>query len=243
MNRQVILPTITRSLVIVAAAVAMAATVITLIGLYDLVVTGMIVAAIVSALIAPVTSYRVLSLIQQLEATRKDLEDISTHDYLTGIYNRRFMVEQAGTILALGLRHRFPVSLVMIDIDHFKRVNDTHGHAAGDTVLVELARYVRSLIRVTDIFGRYGGEEFIIFMPHTTLKDAVKSANRIREGVGSQTFRGLTITLSMGISVASESTRTLDDLIDRADTALYRAKDNGRDRVEVSEAAPQDQAS
>lgn len=235
MNRQLVISTLTRALLIVTVAIAAAAVVLMLLGKHDLVLIGVTVAAIVSLLIAPISSYRVLSLIQQLEETRRNLEDISTHDYLTGIYNRRFMVEQASTILALSLRHRFPVSLIMLDIDHFKKVNDTHGHATGDTVLIEMSRYIKQLIRVTDVFGRYGGEEFIIFMPHTPLDDAVKLAERIRTGVKDSRFNELSITLSMGVAVASESTRTLDDLIDAADVALYRAKDLGRDRVEVSE--------
>ncbi|HAA76208.1 TPA: hypothetical protein DCE37_13915 [Candidatus Latescibacteria bacterium] len=112
--------TITRTLIITVFAALAAATVLYLLGKNDLVETGVIVAAIVSLLISPISAYRVLNLIQQLDETGRALEDISTHDYLTGIYNRRFMVEQASTILALGLRYRFPVSLIMMDLDRFK---------------------------------------------------------------------------------------------------------------------------
>jgi diguanylate cyclase (GGDEF)-like protein len=219
MHRQVVTSTILRTVIILIIAVAAATSVLYLFGKHELVGIGATVAAIVSLLIAPISSYRVLSLIQQLEEARQDLEKISTHDYLTGIYNRRFMVEQASTILALGLRHGFPASLIMMDIDHFKQVNDTNGHATGDAVLVDLSKYVTGLIRVTDIFGRYGGEEFIIFMPHTKLDDAVRLADRIREGVRQNQFSGLNVTMSMGVSVATESTRSLDDLIDTADVA------------------------
>jgi len=150
--------------------------------------------------------YRVLSLIQQLDETRRDLENISSHDYLTGIYNRRFTVEPASTILALGHRHRFPVSLITIDLDHFKQVNDTYGHGTGDALLVGLAEFVKSLILGTDIFGRYGGEGFIVFMPHRTLDDAILLANRIHLGVRENRFSDLSITVSMGLSVANEAT-------------------------------------
>jgi diguanylate cyclase (GGDEF)-like protein len=237
MNRQVVVSTLVRTVIILIIAVAASGSVLYILGKHELVGIGVTVAVIVSLLIAPISSYRVLSLIQQLEETRQDLESISTHDYLTGIYNRRFMVEQASTILALGLRHRFPVSLIMMDIDHFKKINDTYGHTTGDGVLVELARYIRSLIRVTDIFGRYGGEEFIVFMPHTTLEDAVMLAERIREGVKQSRFSNLSVTLSIGVSIANESTRTLDDLIDSADVAMHEAKGGGRDRVVVSRTA------
>ena len=237
MNRQVISNTVTRTLIILLIAVSTTALVLYSLGDHAFIGTGVTVAVVVSLLIAPVYTYRSLNVIQKLEEVRRDLEEISTHDFLTGIYNRRFLIEQARTILALGLRHRFPVSLIMLDLDHFKQVNDSYGHAAGDAVLVELSTYIRRLIRVTDIFGRYGGEEFIVFMPHTELDDAAKLADRIREGVKESRFNDLQITISMGVSVANEATRTLDDLIDNADTALYEAKDAGRDRVEVSQAA------
>ena len=237
MNRQVISNTVTRTLIILLIAVSTTALVLYSLGDHEFIGTGVTVAVVVSLLIAPVYTYRSLNVIQKLEEVRRDLEEISTHDFLTGIYNRRFLIEQAGTILALGLRHRFPVSLIMLDLDHFKQVNDSYGHAAGDAVLVELSTYIRRLIRVTDIFGRYGGEEFIVFMPHTELDDAARLAGRIREGVKESRFNDLQITISMGVSVANEATRTLDDLIDKADTALYEAKDAGRDRVEVSQAA------
>ena len=237
MNRQVISNTVTRTLIILLIAVSTTALVLYSLGDHEFIGTGVTVAVVVSLLIAPVYTYRSLNVIQKLEEVRRDLEEISTHDFLTGIYNRRFLIEQARTILALGLRHRFPVSLIMLDLDHFKQVNDSYGHAAGDAVLVELSTYIRRLIRVTDIFGRYGGEEFIVFMPHTELDDAARLAGRIREGVKESRFNDLQITISMGVSVANEATRTLDDLIDKADTALYEAKDAGRDRVEVSQAA------
>ena len=237
MNRQVISNTVTRTLIILLIAVSTTALVLYSLGDHEFIGTGVTVAVVVSLLIAPVYTYRSLNVIQKLEEVRRDLEEISTHDFLTGIYNRRFLIEQARTILALGLRHRFPVSLIMLDLDHFKQVNDSYGHAAGDAVLVELSTYIRRLIRVTDIFGRYGGEEFIVFMPHTELDDAARLAGRIREGVKESRFNDLQITISMGVSVANEATRTLDDLIDKADTALYEAKDAGEDRVEVSQAA------
>ena len=223
-----------RTAIILVVAVVMTAVILALAGRGDIVGVGVLVAAVVSLLIAPAPTFRTFRLIQELEEARSDLEDISTHDYLTGIYNRRFMVEQASTILNLSRRHDFSVSLIMMDLDHFKNVNDTYGHARGDAVLVEMAEAIRKMIRTTDVFGRYGGEEFVVFMPHADLEDATRLAERIRWEVKNMKVSNLTVTLSMGVAVADSETKGLEDLIDRADVALYVAKDNGRDRVEVA---------
>ena len=224
-----------RTAIIAVVAVAMTWASLALVGRSDIVGVGTLVALVVSLVIAPASTYRTFRLIQELEEARNDLEDISTHDYLTGIYNRRFMVEQATTILSLSRRHGFPVALIMMDLDHFKAVNDTHGHAKGDAVLIELADAIRGMIRTTDVFGRYGGEEFIVFMPHANLEDATRLAERIRWEVKNTQISGLSITLSMGVTVAGEEDKALDGLIGRADVALYEAKNSGRDRVVVAD--------
>ncbi len=233
-RRQVLVRSLGRTAIIAVEAIVLTAVILALVGRSDIVGVGVLAAAIVSLAIAPAWTYRTFRLIQELEEARNNLEDISTHDYLTGIYNRRFMVEQASTILSLSRRHDFPVSLIMMDLDHFKDVNDTYGHARGDAVLVELAAAIRRMIRTTDVFGRYGGEEFIVFMPHAGVEDATRLAERIRWEVKQMKFSDLSITLSMGVAVADLETKVLDDLIDRADVALYEAKDHGRDRVELA---------
>lgn len=234
-QKQVLTKTLGRTVVIVVAAAAMTGFFLVLLGREGAVPVGVGLAALVSLVIASVSTYRTFRLVRQLEETRRDLEQLSTHDYLTGIYNRRFMVEQATAILTLSQRHGFPVSLIMMDLDHFKQVNDTYGHGAGDTVLVEMVAVIRGMIRATDVFGRYGGEEFIVFMPHTDNEDATNMAERIREEVKAHKYGGISITLSMGVVTATPTMNQLDDLIDRADVALYEAKDGGRDRVEVSQ--------
>jgi len=223
-----------RTAIILTLAVAMTVLILTIVGRQDIAGVGAFVAAVVSLVIAPASTFRTFRLIQELEEARNHLEDISNHDYLTGIYNRRFMVEQASMILNLARRHDFPVSLIMMDLDHFKHVNDTYGHVKGDAVLIELVEAIRGMIRTTDVFGRYGGEEFIVFMPHADLEDSTRLAERIRWGVKNMRISDLTVTLSMGVAVAGPETKGLEDLIDRADVALYEAKDNGRDRVEIA---------
>jgi diguanylate cyclase (GGDEF)-like protein len=125
----------------------------------------------------------------------------------------------------------------MIDIDHFKRVNDTYGHAAGDQVIRILAQKCQYEIRKGDIFGRYGGEEFTILLPHTLAKDAFNLAERLRTSIARsplETERGeIPITISLGVASFTDDIPDLASLIDRADTALLEAKKSGRNRIEV----------
>ena len=122
----------------------------------------------------------------------------------------------------------------MIDLDHFKRINDTYGHARGDLVLQKMAAVCKSLVRAPDIFSRFGGEEFILAMPETTLENALLVAERLRKAIEAlkNEFEGISITASMGVSsTIAEAGLTLDALIDRADEAMYLSKRAGRNRV------------
>ena len=141
---------------------------------------GVVASVFVPSIIAPFALYKFLSLIRTLNLTRTKLETTSRQDYLTGIFNRRYVEESAQRTFSLSKRHGFSVSVILLDLDHFKDVNDTHGHAVGDKVLIELTKCIDTIIRKTDIFGRFGGEEFILFMPHTTLDQATFLAERIR---------------------------------------------------------------
>jgi len=170
--------------------------------------------------------------------TQAKLEELSRVDPLTGIYNRRHFFELAEHEFIRARRYKRPVSAIMIDLDHFKTINDNHGHIVGDQVLAEVAQRIQQNSREVDIVGRYGGEEFIILLPETALKDALILAERIWKSL---TFRPastskLTLPLqaSMGVSCCVNGTETpLYDLIEQADKALYRAKDLGRNRIEV----------
>lgn len=198
---------------------------------------GIVSAIFAPTLIAPVIIYKFLDIIRQLRLAHELLENLSQEDYLTGVYNRRHLEETAAKEFSLGKRHDFPVSILIMDLDHFKQVNDTYGHLVGDQVLVELTQCVYEIIRQTDIFGRYGGEEFMLFMPHTALEDALMLAERIRQAVADRTFQfdhaKVNVTISLGVASATAQTRTLEDLMLNADLALYRAKEQGRNRVEV----------
>lgn len=164
------------------------------------------------------------------------LLELQAHtDVLTGLANRRRFFEVAEAEISRSRRYETPLSLLMLDIDHFKEVNDAHGHRAGDRVLQQLARTCLEVLRTVDVVGRVGGEEFAILLPETTLEGAVEVAERLREAVGrAEVAREegvpLRITVSIGVAPLSAGTN-LDTLMSQADAALYEAKHGGRNRV------------
>lgn len=165
------------------------------------------------------------------------LEKLAYLDHLTGVLNRRALMEQLDTLFRLARRSEQPLSVLMLDIDFFKAVNDKYGHQAGDEVLINFAKVVSRARRSTDVVGRYGGEEFIIALPYTSLSEAEKIAESIRKAVEQSVsvpgdFNAF-ITCSIGISEIS-NTETIEGVISRADEALYKAKTMGRNRVQSS---------
>ena len=158
-------------------------------------------------------------------------------DHLTRLYNQRYFQEQLETEVKRIKRYPRPLSLIMIDIDHFKNYNDTCGHLMGDTVLKEVANIFKSHIRETDIAARYGGEEFCVILPDTEVDGAVALAEKIREAVEERPFESEQsqpngrLTISCGVASFQESMKEKDELIKRADEALYAAKHAGRNRV------------
>ncbi len=167
---------------------------------------------------------------------RESLQIQAVRDALTGLYNRRFLEQALEREMRRALREKTPVSLLMIDIDLFKRINDTMGHAAGDDVLRQLGRFLESQLRSYDIACRFGGEEFTLILPGSSLDNAVRQAERIRTGVKEVAFvsEGKPIgpvTISLGVSAYPSDGETAEDLLASADAALYRAKAEGRNRV------------
>jgi two-component system cell cycle response regulator len=164
--------------------------------------------------------------------------ELSVIDQLTGLHNRRYMTGQLEQFMQRAVRGNEPLSLMMTDIDHFKSVNDTHGHQAGDDVLREIGKRLRANVRPTDVVCRTGGEEFVVLMPNTPGDLACAAAERIRKAVAAAEFpvlggtKELRITVSAGVSTLQGAGDTIDDLMHRADTALYQAKSGGRNRVE-----------
>lgn len=172
-----------------------------------------------------------------LRRSNELLLELSNTDHLTGLFNRRYMMDALEKELQRTIRKGGNLSLIMMDIDHFKRVNDTYGHIQGDVVLQKVASQLQKELRSYDCAARYGGEEFISILPESNLKEAVFVADRIRESVEAIKFNGpistLNITASLGIACFPiPGVSTVDSFIKLADDALYRAKSNGRNRVE-----------
>ena len=169
--------------------------------------------------------------------TVRELELLATTDELTGLHNRRSLLQRLRFEAARAKRFRSPLSAVMIDLDHFKRINDEHGHAVGDQVLAGVGRLLRESVRVIDIAGRYGGEELCVILPNTPLDGALKFAETLRCKIEAQLHyagaRALPVTASLGVgSFDHMDIADAESLLRQADAALYRAKHAGRNRVE-----------
>jgi diguanylate cyclase (GGDEF)-like protein len=172
---------------------------------------------------------------QKLQVAMGDLERLSNQDALTGIYNRRHLERTLELEISRVKRYGGDLALILFDLDHFKRVNDTYGHRAGDAVLCAVAERVSRSIRDIDVFARYGGEEFCVALPATTAAGAMQLAERVRQVIEREpiVFEGVTIrfTTSLGVSELSVDVRNMAELFELADKALYQSKASGRNRV------------
>jgi two-component system, cell cycle response regulator len=163
--------------------------------------------------------------------------ELAVTDPLTKLHNRRYLDNHLSALFEESTLRGLPVSVLLLDIDHFKSINDTYGHDAGDEVLREFANRVRALTRGIDIVARFGGEEVVVLMPDTPLEGAHTVAERIRERIGATPFsihrgtRTVEITVSIGVAARRAEDGEADALLKRADLALYKAKGDGRDRV------------
>jgi two-component system, cell cycle response regulator len=177
---------------------------------------------------------RIKRLQDELRMRNEQLDRLSRTDDLTGIYNRRHLDERLYEEAKIAARRQQPLAVLMLDIDHFKNVNDSEGHPAGDRVLQEFARRLRDTVRAGSIVGRWGGEEFLVIAPHTTTDEVAMLGERIRKAIAQQSVdlgdRHISITVSIGCAVGFDESAVL---VDRADAALYRSKAEGRDRVTV----------
>lgn len=176
----------------------------------------------------------------QLERMTAVLEDESTHDPLTGAINRREMGRQLEKMVSHSRRHDHPMSVIMLDLDHFKHINDDFGHQTGDRLLVAVADIIKDNLRPLDVFARYGGEEFLVMLPETESRNAQHVAERLRilvTGVVIKAGRRMaTSTVSAGVASLPEDGMTTETLVAAADKALYRAKQGGRNQVVLAQA-------
>ena len=174
---------------------------------------------------------------EQIDKDLEKLKELSSTDPLTGIKNRRAFFEISENFFKLSRRKELPLSLIMLDIDFFKKVNDTYGHSIGDEVLKYLVKIVNKELRDSDIFARYGGEEFIILLPETDIEGAFKTADKLRKIIENTPYEGdveISITISCGVAQLTNE-KIFNDLIIKSDKALYRAKDGGRNMVVKSD--------
>jgi len=191
-------------------------------------------------------SLRTKALQDELRAKNKQLEELlykveymAITDSLTGLYNRRRFHDILSSEFERAKRYATPFALIMVDIDHFKRINDNYGHQAGDTILKEVTSIILKNTRETDTAARYGGEEFMVIMPNTNKKDAKNLAERVRSSIEKNNFSDINdqkITVSIGITGMPDPDITKEDVLIRcADFGLYRAKNTGRNKVEMME--------
>lgn len=169
-----------------------------------------------------------------LKQQRDQLMSMAAYDQLTGLYNRHYLFHSAKKKIARSIRHKVPMSLAMMDIDYFKKINDQHGHPIGDAVLKKVAALLNEQSRKEDIVARFGGEEFIILFDHTVLHSAQKKAEQLRQLIEQLQPEGFLVTMSFGIVELQQENDNIDDMIKRADKALYFAKEAGRNRVVVA---------
>lgn len=178
---------------------------------------------------------------QSLIETNEILHQISITDSLTGLHNRKHIMDLLGHEMAKAIRYGHALSVLMLDIDYFKNINDTFGHQVGDSVMHQLAGALKESVRECDYVGRYGGEEFLILLPNSTMQDSAALAERIRQTTGRlQIHAGgsrISVTISIGVSGYPEGGSDTESIIRRADDALYQAKSRGRDCVVMSDAA------
>tara|TARA_R110000737_G_scaffold4096_4_gene13629 strand:+ start:571 stop:1515 length:945 start_codon:yes stop_codon:yes gene_type:complete len=171
----------------------------------------------------------------QLNKALQELALSNRIDGLTQAFNRKHWEECLASEFSRACRHSYNLALVMLDLDKFKVLNDTFGHQGGDKALIDTAKVINDLLRMGDVFGRYGGEEFAVILPNTDLKGAEEVAERIRQTVAENTieYQGqrINVTVSIGVAVINKQDLRYEDLISHADTALYQAKAKGRNRV------------
>lgn len=195
----------------------------------------LLIVNLISGIIAPVMTNRFIRLIHQLDSAEERLKTLAREDPLTEIYNRRHFLELARREWDRARRYADPLSLVILDVDRFKTINDMHGHTVGDEVLRRIAHVLRESTRASDVVARYGGEEFVLLLPGTDLGTARRVADRVRNSIAAATqmYRPGGVTVSGGVCGLEAGVATFDELLQRADEALYGAKQSGRDRVEL----------
>ncbi|MCV6610444.1 MAG: GGDEF domain-containing protein [Amphritea sp.] len=204
---------------------------------------SLLIATAVPLIAAPATSWPLMGLFLKVHRLEAEMRRLALTDPLTSLANRRYFLEQAENYLALARRSQHPVSVIMLDIDHFKRINDSYGHATGDKVLQLFSESLRQLCRESDAVGRLGGEEFAILLPDSDAQAAAQFCQRLHQQTSElehqQDNQVIHFTVSAGIKAIDPAdittdTISLDRLLNEADKALYRAKEAGRNQTRIA---------
>jgi diguanylate cyclase (GGDEF)-like protein len=193
-------------------------------------------AAVTLSLLVAIFWYLARRLMRKMLEIRRQLEEMANTDVLTGIFNRRHAMKRFQEELERAKRLNKELSCIMLDIDNFKAINDRYGHLAGDEVLKELVNRITHAIRKYDVFGRYGGEEFLVIMPDATIEEAKSLAERIGNEISARPIQDIAVTVSLGVTHYRSSDRVIDDIIKRADDSLYEAKSAGRNCMRFCQA-------
>ncbi len=206
----------------------------------DVLLKSLLVAAIVPGIVAPLASSFVVKLLIELEDLETQLLEMVNRDPLTKVYSRRYLLDCLEVEPERTLRSNEPMSLLILDVDNFKSVNDCHGHINGDIALKKIAQVCESTLRPYDVIARFGGEEFVVLLPNTPLPEACTVAERIRENVANATIEltsgeSIRSTVSIGISTIIPPDPKCINLLSRADKGLYKAKDNGRNQWAIAD--------
>ena len=196
---------------------------------------AMLVTAVAAFMVAPAAGYAVISLVFELEEAHAKLNQMSTHDGLTGTFNRSYLDSRLAIESTRATRSDLHFSVLMIDADHFKAINDQHGHSVGDLVLQKIAIACAQCLRPYDTFARYGGEEFVALLPSTSLEQACEIAERVRAAVSelaiiSPSGQTIPVTISIGVGMLLGGEAKTESVLSRADQAMYEAKRAGRNR-------------
>ncbi|NDV24378.1 diguanylate cyclase [Desulfovibrio sp. JC022] len=183
------------------------------------------------------------SMQEKVDSTVQELQKSAVTDQLTGLPNRRYLMKEGARLVDIAIRARQPCSLMIMDIDHFKVINDTYGHTMGDVVLQQMSRSFQEIVRTSDIIARYGGEEFVVVAPGSDIDSGKILAERLRQGIEARTFNNeaqpLACTISIGVAHYATDIKfgadAYEDMLARADTALYDAKNTGRNKICIAE--------
>ncbi len=197
-----------------------------------------ILATIVPLIVCPIMNLTFIRIFLELNSVEERLRKLAITDELTGVYNRRYFLEIADREVERSIRFGKPFSIIMIDVDFFKRINDQNGHLAGDAVLKAIAEDCLRHCRIIDTFARFGGDEFIFLLPETSLEKALPFADRIRTAIAEMHINHLAasiaVTASLGVQTFAGAGETLERLLDRADRAMYDAKHSGKNRISTT---------